>query len=34
MRSGHAVYQTILTILTRWVTNVSWIPMGALALRA
>src|SRR4051794_7618879 len=34
VRSGHAVYQTILTILTRWVTNISWIPMGALALRA
>src|SRR4051794_24210621 len=34
VRSGHAVYQTIMTILTRWVTNVSWIPVGALALRA
>ena len=34
VRSGHAVYQTILTILTRWVTNLSWVPMGALALRA
>ena len=34
VRSGHAVYQTIMTILTRWVTNVSWLPIGALALRA
>jgi Zn-dependent protease with chaperone function len=34
VRSGHAVYQTIMTILTRWVTNVSWLPVGALALRA
>ncbi|MFF5288369.1 M48 family metallopeptidase [Paractinoplanes globisporus] len=34
VRSGHAVYQTILTILTRWVSNVSWLPVGALALRA
>jgi Zn-dependent protease with chaperone function len=34
VRSGHAVYQTIMTILTRWVTNISWIPVGALALRA
>ena len=34
VRSGHAVYQTILTILTRWVTGVSWLPLGALALRA
>ncbi|WP_433292273.1 M48 family metallopeptidase [Actinoplanes sp. CA-030573] len=34
VRSGHAVYQTIMTILTRWVTNVAWIPVGAIALRA
>ncbi|WP_433381983.1 M48 family metallopeptidase [Actinoplanes sp. CA-142083] len=34
VRSGHAVYQTILTLLTRWVTNISWIPVGAIALRA
>ncbi|MET0426159.1 MAG: M48 family metallopeptidase, partial [Actinoplanes sp.] len=34
VRSGHAVYQTIMTILTRWVTNVSWLPIGAIALRA
>ncbi|MEU8813541.1 M48 family metallopeptidase [Actinoplanes sp. NPDC048796] len=34
VRSGHAVYQTIMTVLTRWVTSVSWLPVGALALRA
>ncbi|MGK5682988.1 M48 family metallopeptidase [Actinoplanes sp. URMC 104] len=34
VRSGHAVYQTIMTLLTRWVTNVSWLPVGAIALRA
>jgi Zn-dependent protease with chaperone function len=34
VRSGHAVYKTIMTILTRWVQNVSWLPIGALALRA
>lgn len=34
IRSGHAVYKTIMTILTRWVQNVSWLPIGAIALRA
>ncbi|MFF5079340.1 M48 family metallopeptidase [Actinoplanes sp. NPDC000266] len=34
VRSGHAVYQTIMTVLTRWVTSVSWLPVGAIALRA
>jgi hypothetical protein len=34
VRSGHAVYQTIMLILTRLVTNVSWVPVGAIALRA
>ncbi|MFY1636682.1 M48 family metallopeptidase [Solwaraspora sp. WMMB335] len=34
VRSGHAVYQTILTILTRWAANLSWLPVGAIALRA
>src|SRR4051794_37164231 len=33
VRSGHAVYQTILTLLTRWVTNVAWLPVGVIALR-
>jgi len=34
VRSGHAVYQTIMMILTRWVANVSWLPIGTIALRA
>ncbi|HEX5542825.1 MAG TPA: M48 family metallopeptidase [Micromonospora sp.] len=34
VRSGHAVYQTILMILTRWAANLSWLPVGAIALRA
>src|ERR1700754_4759698 len=34
VRSGHAVYKTILMILTRWAANLSWLPVGALALRA
>jgi Zn-dependent protease with chaperone function len=34
VRSGHAVYKTIMILLTRLVTNVSWIPVGAIALRA
>ncbi|HEX5595756.1 MAG TPA: M48 family metallopeptidase [Micromonosporaceae bacterium] len=32
--SGHAVYKTILMILTRWAANLSWLPVGAIALRA
>jgi Zn-dependent protease with chaperone function len=32
--SGHAVYRTILMILTRWAQSLSWLPVGALALRA
>jgi Zn-dependent protease with chaperone function len=34
VRSGHAVYKTIMTILTRWAANLSWLPVGAIALRA
>ena len=34
VRSGHAVYKTMMTILTRWAQNLSWLPVGALALRA
>ncbi len=34
VRSGHAVYQTILMLLTRWATQISWVPVGAIALRA
>ncbi|BCB81942.1 M48 family metallopeptidase [Phytohabitans flavus] len=33
VRSGHAVYKTILMILTRWAANLAWLPVGALALR-
>lgn len=32
--SGHAVYKTILMILTQWAQNLSWLPVGAIALRA
>jgi Zn-dependent protease with chaperone function len=31
--SGHAVYKTILIVLSRWAANLSWLPVGALALR-
>jgi Zn-dependent protease with chaperone function len=31
--SGHAVYKTIMMILTAWTANVSWLPVGVLALR-
>ncbi|MDG4829089.1 M48 family metallopeptidase [Solwaraspora sp. WMMD1047] len=34
VRSGHAVYKTILMILTRWAASLSWLPVGAMALRA
>jgi len=34
VRSGHAVYQTILMILSQWAANLSWLPVGAIALRA
>jgi Zn-dependent protease with chaperone function len=34
VRSGHAVYQTIMMILTKWAANVSWLPIGSIALRA
>jgi Zn-dependent protease with chaperone function len=34
VRSGHAVYKTIMMILTRWTTSIAWLPIGALALRA
>jgi Zn-dependent protease with chaperone function len=32
--SGHAVYRTIMNLLTRWATNLSWLPVGAIGLRA
>jgi hypothetical protein len=34
VRSGHAVYKTIMMILTRWAASLSWLPVGAMALRA
>jgi Zn-dependent protease with chaperone function len=34
VQSGHAVYQTILVILTWWAASLSWLPVGAIALRA
>ena len=34
VRSGHAVYKTIMMILTKWAANLSWLPVGAIALRA
>ncbi|MEV6632298.1 M48 family metallopeptidase [Actinoplanes sp. NPDC051470] len=34
VRSGHAVYKTIMMILTKWAANLSWLPIGAIALRA
>jgi len=34
VRSGHAVYKTILMILTRWAASLAWLPVGAIALRA
>ncbi|MEV6345083.1 M48 family metallopeptidase [Actinoplanes sp. NPDC051851] len=34
VRSGHAVYKTILMILTGWAAAVSWLPVGVMALRA
>jgi len=34
VRSGHAVYKTIMMILTRWAANIAWLPVGAIALRA
>jgi Zn-dependent protease with chaperone function len=34
VRSGHAVYKTIMMILTGWTTSLAWLPVGAIALRA
>src|SRR4051812_47815756 len=34
VRSGHAVYKTIMMILTRWAASLAWLPVGAIALRA
>jgi Zn-dependent protease with chaperone function len=32
--SGHAVYRTMLHILTGWIVSLSWMPVGSLMLRA
>jgi hypothetical protein len=32
--SGHAVYRTMMIILTRMATSLAWLPIGSLALRA
>jgi Zn-dependent protease with chaperone function len=32
--SGHAVYKTVMTLLTRWAASLGWLPVGAVALRA
>jgi Zn-dependent protease with chaperone function len=32
--SGHAVYRTMLHILTGWIVSLSWLPVGSLVLRA
>jgi Zn-dependent protease with chaperone function len=34
VRSGHAVYKTIMMILTGLTTSLAWLPLGAIALRA
>lgn len=31
--SGHAVYRTMLEILTGWIVSLSWLPIGSIALR-
>jgi Zn-dependent protease with chaperone function len=32
--SGHAVYRTMLDILTSWIVGLSWLPVGSIVLRA
>jgi len=32
--SGHAVYRTMLHILTGWIVSLSWLPVGSIVLRA
>jgi Zn-dependent protease with chaperone function len=32
--SGHAVYRTMIIILTSWITSLSWLPIGSIVLRA
>lgn len=31
--SGHAVYRTMLAILTRWAVSLAWLPVGSIVLR-
>jgi Zn-dependent protease with chaperone function len=33
LMSGHAVYRTMLSILTNWAIRVAWLPIGAVALQ-
>jgi Zn-dependent protease with chaperone function len=33
LMSGHAVYRTMIIILTRWITSMAWLPVGTLVLR-
>jgi Zn-dependent protease with chaperone function len=34
LMSGHAVYRTMIIILTNWATSLGWLPLGEYALRA
>jgi Zn-dependent protease with chaperone function len=34
LMSGHAVYRTMIVILTNWATSLGWLPLGEYALRA
>ncbi len=34
LMSGHAVYRTMIIILTNWATSLAWLPLGSLAIRA
>ena len=34
LRSGHAVYRTMLDMVVRWGTTFAWVPLGAVVLRA
>jgi Zn-dependent protease with chaperone function len=34
LMSGHAVYRTMMHILTGWIVSLSWLPIGSIALRA
>jgi Zn-dependent protease with chaperone function len=34
LMSGHAVYRTMIIILTTWATSLGWLPLGEYALRA